>query len=143
MSLTLSVSVSSPSGSVQLENSAGGTTVMSISPGERGVVLNEATSPVMDGSVIHGFLAERGTATLVVRCWGTPQTVLNKIVSLEKLFNQLYYTVTVGISGHSELWRCGPATTGRGQKGEYVSDQLNAGWQDLVVSIPRQPDIIV
>lgn len=143
MSLTLSVLVSSPGGNVQLENPSSGTTIMSISPGERGVVLNEATSPVMDGSVIHGFLAERGTATLQIRCWGTPATVLGKLHTLEQLFNQLSYTVTVSINGVSQVWACGPGTTGRGQKGEYVADELAAGWQDLIVSIPKQPDTLI
>lgn len=140
MSISTSVAVSSPNGPVELENPAGGTTIMSISPGERGHILAEAASPIMDGTVITGYHADRMTATLTIRCWGPAGTVLGKLVEMESLFTQLAFTVTVTLDGHSEVWHCGPANTARGQSGSYSAEELNAGWQDLVVSLPRQPD---
>lgn len=142
MSISTSVLVSSPGGSVELENPGAGTTIMGISPGERGYILAEAASPVMDGTVITGFVADRTTATLVVRCWGSTATVLAKLATLETLFHQLAYTVTVTLAGTAQVWYCGPANTSRGQNGRYEAETLNAGWQDLVISIPRQPDTI-
>ena len=140
MGLTISVEVSNGTeANVELDSVADGRKVVSISPGDRSMVLNEVTSPVMNGSVITSAVTERQTANIVVRCFGTPSEVLSALDDLEVLFSQLVYTVTVDVSGKSETWVCGPANAVRGQQGTYDGPQLAGGWQDIVFEIPRQP----
>lgn len=141
MSYGLSITVSNGVGTpVELESSTNQTAVISISPGERGWNLGEATSPFMDGSVIYAGNLDRVTATLQIRCYGTAGEILDTMETLETLFSQLSYTVTVVIDDNTSVWQCSFANSTRGQNGTLDAETLGF-WQDLVVSIPRQPDI--
>ena len=141
MSYGLSVLVSNGyNDPVELESSDNKTAIVSITPGDRGWNLEEAKSPFMDGSIIYSGNLDRPTAILHIRCYGSASEILTTMVNLETLFSQLSYTVTITIDGDVSVWQCSFANSQRGQNGVLDAETLGF-WQDLVVSIPRQPDI--
>ena len=119
-----------------------GMEVVSVSAGQRVLNLVQATSPVTDGAVLVQAQAGLQTSSLVVRCWGTPAEILASFAEIEAAFSQYSYTVTVMLDEETtlETWYCQPANISRGESGTWDPNKLAAGWQDLYLDIPRQPD---
>lgn len=122
---------------------AGGTEVVEWGEGEREIDAAYATSPVSDGAVLLTAPSSLQNAVLVVRCWGTPAQIKSSIQTITAAFSQYEYTLTVNIAGTTEMgvWKCHPANIAIGDMGNWDSEALNAGWQDVELNIPRQPDL--
>lgn len=126
--------------SLELEDPAGGLTIMSFGPGPRTMRLEHATSPVSDGAILTGAVADLDHAFLVLRVFGADaDTVLTKVEEVEAAFNQWWYMLTVTMDDREETWYCQPANTSRGASGVYNAAELMGGWQDLTLTIPKQP----
>jgi hypothetical protein len=107
---------------------------------------------VSDGSVLIGARADREEGQLLIRVWGeVPADIIDQLADLEAAFNQWDYTVTITLIDYKastlsnvsiiEIWSgCTPANMERGNRGTYEIDKLkNGGWQDLRITVPKQP----
>lgn len=125
---------------LELNARSSGREVVTVGPGSRHMLLQQAKSPVMDGAVLTGVTADMQNATVVVRCYGTtPTQLLNRVRAVEEAFNQFTYEVTVSIDGSVETWTCYPADHARGASGVYEAARLRGGWQDVAFDVPRLP----
>ena len=81
-------------------------------------------------------------ALLTVRAWGTTDDIWTLLNSVESAVSQLEYTLTITHADGTVLasWSCGPADTAWGAVGTVIAEDLNAGWQDLEIDLPRAPD---
>ena len=118
-----------------------GMNVVEWGPGKRVMNLITASSPVSNGNIVISATAGIQDAVVVVRVWGSPSEVLSQIEDLEIAFSQLEYMLTVELADNSEMavLQCSPADLSLGRNGVWQSELLEAGWQDVEITIPVQP----
>lgn len=129
--------------SLNTNSAGGGIEVVEWGEGERVIEADWSTSPVTDGAVLNTAPSALQNAVLVVNCWGTPAQIKTSIEAITAAFSQYEYTLTVNIAGTTDMgtWKCHPANIAIGETGRWNNETLNAGWQEVEINIPRQPNL--
>jgi hypothetical protein len=114
-------------------------------PGEDGIRLVTAESDFMDGVALIAWTRSMTTGPLTIRVHGdSPQQVKARIRNLSACFRQPMYTVTWHDTDDAdaygpEVWVCLPSSSAVNGNGQWDPADLNAGFQDVVVQVNKQP----
>jgi hypothetical protein len=127
---------------LELNNSTSSNLIINISGGLDSPIIDMQKSKLSNGILVSNITNDIKTAHLTVRVYGADvSTVFANLELIKAAFSQWSYTVTVTFGSNVQTWNCLPATISYGtSNGDYDSGHLRGGFQEVFLSIPRQPN---